>query len=339
MPSGRNGRDSSGPRSTPSRSAAPFRERRRLLAPAAPPRARAPPPSTSRGAPCATRLPRSTTSRHCSRARASGPSSSARSCTSSSGGSRGRFGAAFEGPGERARGGRLRPRGLRAPRARGARPRAARRARARGDAASASPSDFDARGRLALEQVVMRVSVDLDAAVELLDLERARASAPGAMTGAHARAARSDVATSDRAAPAGPDAGRSAYGSCTGAGAPASGARADLPRPDPHVFKRLVALRDRVARPRRRPPAEVSVRARSRRATRVAHRGGAAIERRPSARAAPTTLRLVQAHRARPTRSSGLAAAERGDRGDDRGDASRRRSAGPGGGSASASVG
>ncbi len=31
-------------------------------------------------------------------------------------------------------------------------------------------SDFDARGRLALEQVVARVSVDLDAAVELLDL-------------------------------------------------------------------------------------------------------------------------------------------------------------------------
>jgi hypothetical protein len=43
----------------------------------------------------------------------------------------------------------------------------------------ASTHDLDARGRLALEQVVTRVSVDLDAAAELLDLaERAENASP-----------------------------------------------------------------------------------------------------------------------------------------------------------------
>src|SRR5258706_8007603 len=47
----------------------------------------------------------------------------------------------------------------------------------------ATTNELDARGRLALEQVVTRVSVDLDAAAELLDLaERAEHAAPNELS-------------------------------------------------------------------------------------------------------------------------------------------------------------
>jgi hypothetical protein len=74
----------------------------------------------------------------------------------------------------------------------------------------ASSSELDARARLALEQVVTRVSVDLNACAELLDLsERAERAAPTEL-GLEVRLVR-DV------------------GDC-------------VLRADPHVFKRLVAF-------------------------------------------------------------------------------------------------
>jgi hypothetical protein len=93
----------------------------------------------------------------------------------------------------------------------------------------AMTSDFDARGRLALEQVVTRVSVDLDAAAELLDLsDRAE----------HAMETELSLEELARVSLKG-----GGYG--TAREVPvrlALPAEDCLLRADPHVFKRLVAF-------------------------------------------------------------------------------------------------
>lgn len=112
---------------------------------------------------------------------------------------------------------------------------------------AAMVTDFDARGRLGLEQVVMRVSVDLDAAAELLDLSE-RAEAPlvtelpldelarVALRGG-ARGTDREVAVRLAMEP---------HHDC-------------LLRTDPHVFKRLVAFA--VSRLHAAGAAEVTIRA------------------------------------------------------------------------------
>jgi hypothetical protein len=140
----------------------------------------------------------------------------------------------------------------------------------------AMTSDFDARGRLALEQVVTRVSIDLDAAAELLDLsdraehameteilleELAKVSLRGGGYG------------TDREIPVRLD---------------QRGERCLL-RADPHVCKRLVAFA--IARVHAAGAPEVSIRVRA--AVEVAHIEIAPTA--PSERAlAPTPLRLVR---------------------------------------------
>jgi hypothetical protein len=122
----------------------------------------------------------------------------------------------------------------------------------------AMTSDFDARGRLALEQVVTRVSVDLDAAAELLDLsdraehametelsleELAKVSLRGGAYGTD-REIPVRLATASVERHLEPNAKRD---------------RDCVLRADPHVFKRLVAFA--IARVHARGAAEVSVRA------------------------------------------------------------------------------
>jgi predicted nucleic acid-binding protein len=93
---------------------------------------------------------------------------------------------------------------------------------------TARSAELDARARLALEQVVMRVSVDLDAAAELLDLSE-RAERPVLAELALEELAwvsmRSGARTSEREIPVRL---RTERDDC-------------VLRADPHVFKRLVA--------------------------------------------------------------------------------------------------
>jgi hypothetical protein len=94
---------------------------------------------------------------------------------------------------------------------------------------NAMTSDFDARGRLALEQVVTRVSVELDAAAELLDLsDRAESPAETELSLEElARVSlRGGVRGTDREIPV----------------RLAPHAHDCVLRADPHVFKRLVAF-------------------------------------------------------------------------------------------------
>jgi hypothetical protein len=112
----------------------------------------------------------------------------------------------------------------------------------------AMTSDFDARGRLGLEQVVTRVSVDLDAAAELLDLsDRAE----------HAMEAELSLAELARVALRG-----GAYGTDREILVRFAGAtQADrdcILRADPHVIKGLLAFA--IARVHARGAAEVSLR-------------------------------------------------------------------------------
>jgi hypothetical protein len=128
----------------------------------------------------------------------------------------------------------------------------------------AMTSDFDARGRLGLEQVVTRVSVDLDAAAELLDLsdraehatetelsleELARVSLRGGGYG------------TEREIPVRLASGGATGGCASGDDASPPLGRTDrecILRADPHVFKRLVAFA--IARVHAGGAPEVSVR-------------------------------------------------------------------------------
>jgi hypothetical protein len=112
----------------------------------------------------------------------------------------------------------------------------------------AMTSDFDARGRLGLEQVVTRVSVDLDAAAELLDLsDRAE----------HAMEAELSLAELARVALRGGVYGTDREIPVHFAGA-TQGDRDCVLRADPHVIKRLLAFA--IARVHARGAAEVSLR-------------------------------------------------------------------------------
>jgi len=140
----------------------------------------------------------------------------------------------------------------------------------------AMTSDFDARGRLALEQVVTRVSIDLDAAAELLDLsDRAEHAMETEILLAELAkvSLRGGGYGTDREIPVRLDQ--------RGEGC--------LLRVDPHVCKRLVAFA--IARVHAAGAPEVSLRVRC--AVDVAHIEIASTA--PSERAlAPTPLRLVR---------------------------------------------
>jgi hypothetical protein len=111
----------------------------------------------------------------------------------------------------------------------------------------AMTSDFDARGRLALEQVVTRVSVDLDAAAELLDLsDRSE----------HATETELSLDELARVSLRG-----AAYGTDRQIAVRLANPAEDcVMRADPHVVKRLVAFA--IARAHARGAEEVSLRVR-----------------------------------------------------------------------------
>jgi hypothetical protein len=145
----------------------------------------------------------------------------------------------------------------------------------------AMAADFDTRGRLTVEQVVTRVSVDLDVAAELLDLsERAEHAMETELTldelatvslrgGAYGTDREIPVRLVARTPEGSPD-------DC-------------ILRTDPHVFKRLVAFA--IARVHAAGPAEVSLRA-------LSGPVSASIEVGPTSpleqSIVPTSLRLVR---------------------------------------------
>ena len=146
----------------------------------------------------------------------------------------------------------------------------------------AMASDFDTRARLAVEQVVMRVSVNLDVAAELLDLsERAEHAMETELTLDELAAVslRGGARGTDSEIPV------------RLVGRPEEPPHADdcVLRTDPHVFKRLVAFS--IARVHAAGTVEVSLRA---------HCGAvsASIEVGPTSAAEqsilPTALRLVR---------------------------------------------
>jgi hypothetical protein len=145
----------------------------------------------------------------------------------------------------------------------------------------ATATDFDTRGRLTVEQVVTRVSVDLDVAAELLDLSE------------RAEHAMETELTLDELATVSLRGG--AYGTDREiavrlvARTPESSPDDCILRTDPHVFKRLVAFA--IARVHAAGPTEISLRA-------LSGPVSASIEVGPTSplerSIAPTSLRLVR---------------------------------------------